>query len=426
MTPCRRVAATASLIGAVWGCGASTEPNAKVTAMVPSAAFNDATFSALIAGDSFRPAYRFDTMAAASNTDIGAFSVVLASPDGVTKVTLESVSWQSPKALAATVPAGFPAGTYDVIVTDPRSSELRLAEGFRSLGPDDVPPAVTIESPLTDTLIGEGSNVTVVLSADDGAGLLRSLGATVTPPTVHEAITCAVPEGARNTRCSFQFIAPAPTDETSEISIVASAADSVGNPSTSRETVLRLVRRPTLLSASQDIGPAKGGTAIVVEGTDFVEDATVVWIDGDPLPTLWISATSLQATTVRHAAGLYAITVATAGAESKQGLPFTFIAAPIIRLVCPLRGPLTGGTPITIIGNNFRDPQTLIKIGGAGLVPGPFRSATRIDGFLPMAPNPGAATILADDYIGGSSVYPQTFMYELTAADGPDAGADPT
>ena len=66
MTPRRCVAAMASLIGAVWGCGASTEPNAKVTAMSPASAFNDVAFPASIAGDAFRPAYRFDTMAAAT------------------------------------------------------------------------------------------------------------------------------------------------------------------------------------------------------------------------------------------------------------------------------------------------------------------------------------------------------------------------
>src|SRR5207344_1006474 len=97
MTPRRCVAAVAPLIGAVWGCGASTEQSAKVTAMSPASAFNDVAFPASIAGDS---------------------------------------TWQSPEAIAMMVPAGIPAGAYDVVVTDPRGNHAQLDGGFLSLGPD--------------------------------------------------------------------------------------------------------------------------------------------------------------------------------------------------------------------------------------------------------------------------------------------------
>ena len=117
MTPRRCVAAVAPLIGAVWGCGASTEQNAKVTAMSPASAFNDVAFPASIAGDSFRPIYRFDTMAAATESESGSFSAAL-TPAGASTTngsaadafSLGDVTWQSPEAIAAMVPAGIPAG----------------------------------------------------------------------------------------------------------------------------------------------------------------------------------------------------------------------------------------------------------------------------------------------------------------------------
>jgi hypothetical protein len=423
MTPSRRVAATASLIGAVCGCGASTEPDARVTAMVPDAAFNDAAFSALIAGDSFRPAYSFDTMAASSHTDVAAFSVVLAPAAGGATVALDGVNWQSSKALAATVPAGVPAGSYDVVVTDPRGTQLWLAGGFLSLGSDDVPPTVTIDSPTTGSLIGEGTTVTVMLSADDGEGLLQTLGATVSPETIRGPVTCAVPAGARNTHCSFQFVAPAPTDDLQSVSIGASATDSVGNLGAAQMTTLRLAPRPTLISASRDSGPASGGTEIVVQGDGFIENATQMLIDGRAVPTLWLSSTTLQGTTLAHDPGTAIVSVTTAGAESLSTLPFTFIGGPIIRIVCPLHGPLSGGTKVTILGNYFRE-QTLIYFGGKPIMKTSTGPA-RIEGIVPPGAMVGPVSISATDPVSGYYGYQAPFTYDPDGADDPDAGAAP-
>jgi hypothetical protein len=423
MTPSRRVAATASLIGAVWGCGASTEPNARVTAMVPDAAFNDAAFSALISGDSFRPAYSFDTMAAAAHTDVADFSAVVTPVAGGATIPLGGVSWQSSKALTATVPAGLPAGSYDVVVTDPRGNQLRLASGFLSLGHDDVPPAVTIDSPAPDSLVGEGSSVTVTLSADDGEGLLQALSATVSPETIHGAVTCSVPAGVRSTHCSFQFVAPAPTDDLQTVAINASATDSVGNPGDAPTTIVRLAPRPTLVSASRDSGPASGGTEIVVEGTGFIENATEMLIDGRSVPTLWLSSTTLQGTTDKHDPGGALVTVATAGAESEKSLPFTFIGGPIIRIVCPLHGPLAGGTRVTILGNNFRD-QTLIYFGGKPIMR-TFASPNKIDGIVPAGSMVGPVSISATDPVSGFFGYGEPFTYDPDDPDAPDAGTAP-
>ena len=97
MTPRRCVAALAPLIGAVWGCGASTEQNAKVTAISPGAAFNDVAFPVSISGDAFRPIYRFDTMAAATQSESGSFSVALTPAGGgaaaADSVPLDGVTW---------------------------------------------------------------------------------------------------------------------------------------------------------------------------------------------------------------------------------------------------------------------------------------------------------------------------------------------
>src|SRR3954470_7409047 len=163
MTPRRCVAALAPLFGAFWGCGASTEQHAVVTGITPAAAFNDVAFPVSIAGDmrdSFRPVYRFDTMAAATQEENGSFSAALTPAEGSTmngaatdSIALGGVTWQSPTMLAATVPAGIPFGPYDVVVTDPRGPRAQLAGGFFSLGPDMEPPAAHIERPVAGSLI---------------------------------------------------------------------------------------------------------------------------------------------------------------------------------------------------------------------------------------------------------------------------------
>src|SRR4051794_1295533 len=188
MTPRRCVAALAPLFGAVWGCGASTEQHAVVIAISPASAFNDVAFPVSIAGDdrhAFRPVYRFDTMAAATQEEIGAFSAALTPAGGSTmngsaadSVALGGVTWRSATELAATVPAGIPAGAYDVVVIDPRGAPVQLDAGFHSLGPDTEPPAAHIERPVAGSLIAAGTTVTVTLVADDGGGFLASLGAT--------------------------------------------------------------------------------------------------------------------------------------------------------------------------------------------------------------------------------------------------------
>src|SRR3954452_4096307 len=98
MTPRTCVAAVAPLIGAVWGCGASTEPDAMVSAMSPAAAFNDAAFAVSITAKAFRPVYRFDTMAASTQAEHGSFAAVLTPVGGsaADAVPLGGVIWQSP------------------------------------------------------------------------------------------------------------------------------------------------------------------------------------------------------------------------------------------------------------------------------------------------------------------------------------------
>jgi hypothetical protein len=428
----------APLIGAVWGCGASTEQNAKVNAISPATAFNNVAFLASIAGDAFRPIYRFDTMAAATESESGSFSAALTGAEGATtngsaaaSFALGDVVWQAPDALSGMVPAGIPAGPYDVVVTDPRGNRARLDTGFLSLGPDTQAPAVHIESPVARGLIAAGTNVTVTLIADDGDGFLGSLGATIATTSDIDELVCTVAPVPHQAPCKYHFTAPVPTDDNATIVITPHAADTAGNEAETAAVTFRLVPRPTLVSLSPANGPARGGTEIVVQGTDFIEpgveaDGSLLLLDGHPIQPTYFSPTEIRAVMPHHDPGPGIVSVSSGDAETEQKLAFQFIGAPVLRLASPLKGPVTGGTRIAITGNNLRYPETRISIGGVELACQDYKGPLRIEGVIPAGLAPGPVSIVATDkMLGATSTLPDPFVYEATASDSPDGGVDP-
>jgi len=115
------------------------------------------------------------------------------------------------------------------------------------------------------------------------------------------------------------------------------------------------------------------------------------------------------------------VTVANGTGESAQKVSFEFDGPPIIRLVSPLRGPVTGGTPISIGGNYFRASATTIFIGNNPLECQHVVSAGLITGLLPSAAAPGPVEVVAaDDSIGAKSTYRYPFVYETAVTDPTD------
>jgi len=423
-------AATASLFGAAWGCGAASDPMATVDKVSPQMAYNDAATTVLITGGPFRPAYSFDTTAGAASANAGGFSVTLTSvstPESAPPVSvqLDEVSWLTINKLSATVPAAVPAGVYDVAVTDPRGRRTERLGGFTSLGPDEEAPIVTIESPKAGSLIGAETTVILTFTAHDGSGHLDMLDATISGAGLAPDVMCPPAAGMATATCNFQFVAPPPAGDADRILIEAYARDSAGNETTI-PLEYRLARRPKLTGLSPAIGPASGGTMIDVSGTDFVEPAegsegTQLLVDGQPVVVQTISPTRITAMTPRHDAGFADVTVSTGGAESLQTHYFQFVARPIVRVVIPANGPLPGGTWITVAGNNFRDEQTRIMVGGEDLLCPVFDGPNRIRGMTPPGSAAGSVPITAHDIDGGTNVMPDEvlFTYDDVATDPP-------
>jgi hypothetical protein len=425
MTP-RSCAAAVSLLGALWGCGASKEPTGSLNSISPDVAYSDVSFSVDINGDELRPVFSFDTMAGAAAAETGAYSVTLRSIAGdVPPVSLQGVQWTTPKLLKATIPADVPAGAYDVVVTDPRGQETVLPQAFTSLGPDEDAPVLTI-SPQPGSLIGALVTIKFVVTADDGHGFIDRLQVSVTPPSKDPPIVdCKDAPHART--CEIEYLPPTPAGENDVVTVEAKAVDSAGNPSTEEPWAFPLAPRPFVISMSPTIGPIGGGTAITLTGTAFVAGSKLL-IDNVEIEGIFIGATEIRAVTPRHDPGSVMVQVQNGTARSAPRF-FDFVAPPIVRTVCPPRGPVTGGTWIAVVGKYFREGQTTIKVGGAELGEVRFVSTGRMEGRVPAGYSAGAVDVTADDPIGGPGTVAGTFTYddaEPTGTDPPDGGLDPT
>jgi len=114
---------------------------------------------------------------------------------------------------------------------------------------------------------------------------------------------------------------------------------------------------PRLTSVSPTFGPATGGTTMAITGTGFT-GATEVNFGGTASASFIVNSdTSITAVSPAASGGTVDVTVTTAGGESApiSSDQFTFIPAPAVSGISPGRGPVSGGTLVTITGTNFID-----------------------------------------------------------------------
>ncbi|HEY7373471.1 MAG TPA: IPT/TIG domain-containing protein [Polyangia bacterium] len=443
MTARSRAAATGSLAVAVWGCGASSEQPAALIAVSPPMAFNDSPAALVIEGGPFRPAYTFDTMSSTSTIEVAAFSARLTPVPGSAiagspPISIDPVTWLSPSALQATLPAGIPAGLYNLDVLDPRGQHNELGGAFQSLGPDDQAPVLSVVAPSTRAVFGAQATAPIILRADDGAGFLASFDATVTAAGTMTTQTCTVPAGSHSTTCSIVFLAPTPAGDQDMVLVDAHATDSVGMTAALHAS-FRLAPQPTLASLMPMVGPAAGGTRVDVRGSDFAvpddtSDGSQLLVDGVPLDPVRdmvtvVSSTEITAVLPAHDAGFAILTVATGNATTMQ-MYFDFVPAPIVKMISPNHGPVSGGTQVTVVGNHFRDGGTTVLIDGMPLVGAQVTSPNRIEGMVPAGSAPGSVAVTAYDPIGGPGTVIDIdgtidFTYDPVPADAPDGGAGP-
>ncbi|HXI57537.1 MAG TPA: IPT/TIG domain-containing protein [Polyangia bacterium] len=421
------------LLLAVAACDSTTQPASGLIALSPDRAYADAPVAAALHGGPFRPSLSIDTSSGTANVDLRSFGCWLlpSAPNVAGMATANAIAATvtgvvSPTQLSVSIPAGLPAGVYDVELRDPAGRAGFLKSGFRSLGPDRDAPDVSLNGPLGGTYVIAGTRVPVIISANDGDGHLTSLGWVLTslnfPAQTH---TCPSPQGAARATCSDgEIVLPPSTALEDRLSLRVDAQDQAGNIG-SREDLLLLAQIPVITVFAPSSGPSTGMTEIVVQGRSFVR-GTRVLIDGVPItPAGGIveSDMTIRGFTAAHDPGPWPVVVET-GNKQTAGQNFTYVAVPVLRRMSPDNGPSEGGTMVTIVGSHFVCDRpgtvgTQFSVG-AGVLRIPVMvtdcaGSSRVVATMPPYPIPpdgtGTVTLFALDPAAGESTLPDAFTY---------------
>jgi hypothetical protein len=168
---------------------------------------------------------------------------------------------------------------------------------------------------------------------------------------------------------------------------------------------------PILSSVSPTSGPSTGGTSVTLTGQNFVSGATVTFGGAAASSVVVVSATQITAHTPPHSQGSVNVVVTNPDGQSATlAGGFTFVAsAPIVTGVSPTTGLTTGGTAVTLTGQNFVSGAT-VTFGGAAATSVAVASATRINAIAPPH-KPGSVNIVVTNPDGQSGTLASAFIY---------------
>ncbi len=306
------------------------------------------------------------------------------------------------------------AGSDEVVVSD--------ANGTSTGGPSYTyvaPPApvVTSVAPGSGAFAG-GTTVTI-----KGSNL--NIGGT---PTVSFGSTAA--EVTSATATSVKAVSPAGSAP-GVVHVTVTTAAGTSEPSEADEFEYLPPPPPvTVTGVSPASGPEAGGTLVTVNGTGFVEGATVT-IGSAAGEVTVISETELTAKTAPGAAGPDEVVVSDELGTSSEGPSFTYLAPPRVTTVTPTSGPLAGGGEVTIKGANLNAGGTPTVMFGASAASVLSASPTTVRVLAPAASSPGVVDVTVTT-AGGTSETSEKDEYEylgpptvmsVMPESGPAAGA---
>jgi hypothetical protein len=190
---------------------------------------------------------------------------------------------------------------------------------------------------------------------------------------------------------------------------------------------------PNLTSVDPDQGPATGGTAVTLTGSDFTSlGTTAVTFDVTPATNVVVvSSSTITCTTPAHGPGQVDVTVTNDFGSHTLPNGFNYTSAPEITGVDPDNGPVVGGTAVTISGNAFTTtPDTDVLFGGD-----PASNVIVVDSSTITCLTPVHTPGLADVEVSnsnGSDILPNGYLYNyppevltVDPAHGPVAGGTP-
>jgi hypothetical protein len=169
---------------------------------------------------------------------------------------------------------------------------------------------------------------------------------------------------------------------------------------------------PTASAIVPATGPATGGTAFTVTGTNLT--GAIVLFNGLPATAVAVNAagTSLTGITPAGLPGSATVTVITPAGSAAVPGGFTYTAAvpglPVVVSLLPVTGTVLGGTAIVITGSNLTGAS--VTIGGAPVTGVSVNAAgTVLVGLTPAGAAGNAAVVVTN--AAGSVTVPGGFLY---------------
>ena len=265
----------------------------------------------------------------------------------------------SAASITATSPAG--TGTVNVTVTTANGPSVTSGADLFSYG------APTVTAVFPDAGSTSGGTAVTITGTNFASGLIVLFGSIRATNVVFDSstfITATSPPAGSGT----VQVTVTTNDGTSAISATdLFTYGSVG---------------PTVTAVSPDAGPANGGTAVTITGTNFASGATVFFGSIRATSVVVVSATAVTATS-SAGTGTVDVTVSTSnGPSPPSGADLFSYGAPTVTAISPDAGTTSGGTGVTITGTNFASGAT-VSFGGTAATSVVVVSATSITATSP-------------------------------------------
>jgi hypothetical protein len=246
--------------------------------------------------------------------------------------------------LVVNSPSGV-AGTVDIRVVAAGGTSVPVLDDQFTYGAG-APPTIDNVTPATGQLAG-GTTITI-----DGSNFAGNLG-----------VNIGKAQATIVSRSTTQIVAITPAGSAGTVDVTVAAAG--GTSSTSAADQFTYSGTPTVSGISPATGPATGGTAITITGTNLTT-ATAVNFGSAAAAFIVVGPTQVLAISP-PGAGSVDVTITAGGGATPTGSAdrFTYLPAPSISTISPATGSTGGGTTVTITGTNLGSATTATAAFGA-------------------------------------------------------------
>jgi len=244
----------------------------------------------------------------------------------------------TPSQITAVSPAG--TGTVSVTVVTASNGSFTDPNAFTYVPA----PTVTGVAPNSGPAKG-GTSVTITGSNFSGATAVR-FGANAT--------------GSFTVNSPTQITASSPAG-TGTVDVTVTTPG--GTSATSAADQFSYTSAPTVTSVNPNTGPSAGGTSVTITGTNF-SGATSVSFGGTAASSFTVNSPTQVTAASPPGIGTVNVTVSTPSGTSATSAAdqFTYGSTPTVTGVNPSTGPPSGGTTVTVNGNNFTG-ATAVRFG---------------------------------------------------------------